>query len=131
MKHWIRTLFITAALYDGATGILFLTFGATIYAYLGMELPNHLSYLQYPALLLLVFAAMFLRIGADPLVNRALMPYGIAMKAAFPAVVFYHQATDGIPFLWVTWAWVDVVFLVLFVAAWQSIRRRTAQTAKE
>lgn len=95
-----------------------------------MTPPNHPGYVQFPALLLLVFAAMFLQVARDPVQNRGLIPYGMGLKAAYSGSVFWHQLTSGIPAMWVGWAWVDLVFLVLFVAAFK-ITAGTARTAAD
>ncbi len=114
---WIKPFFIIAALYDGILGLAFLFFALPIFNLFGVAPPNHVGYIQFPALLLLIFAVMFFRIAADPIGNRALIPYGIALKVAYSGSVFWHQITGGIPFMWIPWAWADVVFLILFIVA--------------
>jgi hypothetical protein len=116
---WIRPLFLVAALYDGVLGVLSVVVPMALFALFGVTPPNHMGYVQFPALLLVIFAAMFYRIAADPVANRALMPYGIALKVAYSGLVFFHQVTGGIPSMWVPWAWIDVMFVLLFVAAYR------------
>jgi hypothetical protein len=77
---------------------------------------------QFPALLLIVFGAMFLRISRDPVRHRDLIPYGIGLKAAYSGTVFWYQLTTGVPFMWVPFAWLDVAFLAAFVIAWLGLR---------
>lgn len=121
MKSWIKPLFIIAALYDGILAIAFLFFASALFQWFGVTPPNHLAYVKFPALLLLIFAAMFLRIASDPVKNRDLIPYGIALKIAYSGTAFWYQVTQGIPSMWIPWAWADLGFLVLFVIAWKSI----------
>lgn len=116
---WIRPLFLVAALYDGVLGAASVAVPLTLFALFGVTPPNHVGYVQFPALLLLIFAAMFLRIAADPVANRGLMPYGISLKVVYSGLVFFHQATGGVPSMWVPWAWIDLMFLMLFVAAYR------------
>ncbi len=58
--------------------------------------------------------------------NRELILYGMGLKAAYSALAFWHQLTGGIPFMWIPWAWADLIFLVLFIAAWKSATPGTA-----
>ena len=120
MKGWIKPLFIIAALYDGILAIAFLFFSSALFQWFAVTPPNHLGYVKFPALLLLIFAAMFFRIAGDPVKNRDLIPYGIALKIAYSGTAFWYQVTQGIPSMWIPWAWADLGFLVLFVIAWKS-----------
>ena len=120
MKSWIKPLFIIAALYDGILAIAFLFFDSALFQWFGVTPPNHLASVKFPALLLLIFAAMFFRIASDPVKNRDLIPYGIALKIAYCGTAFWYQVTQGIPSMWIPWAWADLGFLVLFVIAWKS-----------
>jgi hypothetical protein len=116
---WIKVPFAVSAVYDGVVALVFLFFGPSIYDYFGIERPNHLGYLHFPALLLIVFAAMYWRIASDPVRFRDLIPFGIGLKVSYSAVVFYHWSTGGIPALWIPFAWLDLVFLILFFQAWR------------
>jgi hypothetical protein len=116
---WIKAAFATSAVYDGVVAVVFLLFGAAIYDAVGIERPNHPGYLQFPALLVMVFATMYWRIASDPARFRDLMPYGIGLKVSYCAVVFYHWINGAIPALWIPFAWLDLVFVILFVQAWR------------
>lgn len=115
--RWIRVLFSVAAIYDGILGVAFLAAPTWVFSLQGVEPPNHPAYVQFPALLLLVFAAMFLRIAADPVNRRELILYGCGLKVSYCATAFFYQLTSGIPFMWVPWAWADLAFLMLFILA--------------
>ncbi len=114
----VKGLFIIAALYDGILGLLFLFSPGFAFELFEVVPPNHVGYVQFPAILLLIFAAMFFRVAADPLGNRFIMLYGVALKAGYSGLVFYYMLTTGIPAMWVPWAWADLVFLVLFLLSW-------------
>jgi len=116
---WIQASFRLSALYDGILGLIFLLAGFSIFDYFGVERPNHVGYLQFPALLLIVFAFLYWRIASDPVKFRELIPYGIGLKISYSGVVFYHWLTAGIPAMWIPFAWIDIVFIVLFVLAWR------------
>ena len=64
---------------------------------------------------------MFLKIARDPSGNRDLISYGVALKAAYSGSAFWYQLNGGVPFMWLPWAWADLVFLALFVVAWRSL----------
>jgi hypothetical protein len=118
--NWIKPLFIIAGLYDAILAIAFLCFAGAIFQWYGVQPPNHLAYVKFPALLLLIFAAMFFRIASDPVKNRGLIAYGIALKMAYCGTVFWYLLTEGVTSMWIPWAWADLVFLVLFLIACKS-----------
>jgi len=124
---WIRALFVVAGFYDGLLGVAFVFFWRTIFRHFDVEPPNHPGYVQFPALLLIVFAAMFLRVARDPLRNRELILYGMGLKLAFSGTAFWYELTAGIPRMWIPWAWADLGFLLLFLLAW--LRLSAAQSA--
>jgi hypothetical protein len=127
-KNWIKALFIVAGLYDGVLGIAFFFFSNAIFQRFGVAPPNHPGYVKFPALLLLIFAAMFFRIAADPLRNRDLILYGAGLKLAYSGTAFWYQLTQGIPVMWVPWAWADLAFLILFLFAWKSLGSTSVAT---
>ncbi len=127
--NWIKPIFIFSGLYDGILGLAFLLFGRAIFEKFGVPPPNHMGYIVFPALLLLLFAAMFFQIARDPAAHRDLMLYGIGLKMAYCGTAFWFEFNGGIPFMWIPWAWTDFLFLLLFLAAWRLTRpARTART---
>lgn len=118
-SSWVKALFAIAAVYDGGLGLAFLLFGSEIFRIAGVTPPNDIGYVQFPALLLMVFAAMFFQIARNPQKNRDLMLYGVGLKASYAGVVFWRQIGSGIPMLWIPWAWADLIFLILFLSAWK------------
>jgi len=98
-----------------------------IYRIAGVTPPNHFGYVQFPALLLIVFGIMFFRIASDPVRNRELMLFGAGLKASYSGVAFWHSLHGGIPMLFIPWAWADIVFLFLFLAAWRKAAVRTGR----
>lgn len=123
-NRWIAPLFVVAAIYDGALGIAFLFFGPSLFAAWDVTPPNHYGYIQFPALILVLFGIMFARIAADPPRRRELIGYGCGLKAAYAGTVFVHALRTGIPGMWIPWAWADLAFLVLFALAWGALGRR-------
>jgi hypothetical protein len=125
----VKTLFIIAALYDGTIGLLGLLFPGLAFQIFEVTPPNHFGYVQFPAILLMIFAAMFYRVARDPIANRFIMLYGVALKAGYSGLIFYYLLTTGISAMWVPWAWVDLVFLVLFLICWIYSGRLSGRTA--
>jgi len=116
-SDWRRWLFYVAAVYDGLLGLTFMFFWAWVFRLFEVTPPNHPGYVQFSSLLLLVFGLMFLRIARDPDANRDLIVYGIGLKSAYCGLVFWYQLTEGVPAMWLPWAWNDLVFLALFILA--------------
>jgi hypothetical protein len=114
----VRGLFLVAAIYDGVLGLIFLFSPGFAFELFEVIPPNHFGYVQFSAILLLIFAAMFLRVARDPMANRFIMLYGVALKAGYSGLVFYYMLTTGVPEMWVPWAWADLAFLILFAWSW-------------
>jgi len=119
---WMKAAFGVSAIYDGLLGVVFLFAAPMIYDYFGIERPNHPGYVHFPALLLIIFALMLWQIARNPVKFRDLMPYGIGLKVAYCGVVFYHKLTTGIPDMWMPFAWLDFVFMILFFLAWTKVK---------
>ena len=117
----MKLFYVIAALYDGVIGLGFLLFPAAIYATFAVEPPNHMAYVQFPALLLIIFGAMFYQISRNPAKNRGLILYGIALKVAYCSMVFGYMATSGVPAMYVPFAYADLVFLALFILTYRSL----------
>jgi hypothetical protein len=124
----LSILFIVAALYDGLLGIIFLIAGLPLYALFGVAPPNHVGYIQFPAMLLIIFGAMFWQIAMDPFKYRSLIRYGIGLKLAFCTTVFGHWIFGGIPTMWKPFAVADLIFLILFVWACRTTRPATLES---
>ena len=118
----VKALFVVAGIYEGLLGLAFLLFPYQIFEMFAVEPPNHLGYVQFPALVLVVFAAMFFRVASDPARYRELIPYGCGLKVSYCGLVFYYEVSGGIPAMWIPFAWADLAFLVLFVLAWMGTR---------
>ncbi len=127
---WLKPFFILSGCYDGILGLAFLFFAGAIFERFGVTPPNHLAYVHFPALLLIVFAIMFFRIASDPVKNRELIWYGIGLKISYCTIAFWYQLKEGIPSLWIPWAWADLVFLALFVYALKITGLETASSRR-
>jgi len=117
----IKMFYVLSGLYDGVLGLAFLLFPAAVYAMYAVEPPNHMAYVQFPALLLIVFGAMFIQISRNPVKNRGLILYGCALKVSYCSMVFGYMATSGVPAMYVPFAYADLVFLALFIVTYRSL----------
>ncbi|MFC1806865.1 hypothetical protein ACFL0T_00655 [Candidatus Omnitrophota bacterium] len=117
MPKWIKPFFVIAGLYDGILGLLFVLIPYQLFKAANVPPPNHVGYVQFPALLLIIFAIMFFNIARNPLANRSLILYGILLKISYSGVVLFHWMSVSIPTIWVVFAFLDLIFLVLFVIA--------------
>lgn len=119
---WIRPLYIISALYDGILGVLFLVFSLQLFKAVNVVPPNHIGYVQFPALLLIIFAVMFFNIARDPLGNKNLILYGILLKFSYCSVVLYYWMLGSIPSLWVPFAFLDLAFMIAFIFSYKVIK---------
>jgi hypothetical protein len=120
-RTWHRPLFVVAALYDGILGVAFFLAWPAVFRLFEVTPPNHGGYVQFSAALLILFAFLFMRIARDPAANRDLICYGMGLKVTYSGLVFWYQATAGVPFMWVPFAWLDLAFLAAFVLAWREL----------
>jgi hypothetical protein len=114
----VRVVFAIAGLYDLVIGAAFLIAGREIFDASGVPHPNHWAYVQFAALLLIVFGTMFFAVAYDPIGNRNLMPYGLLLKASYSGLVAYYWITTDCPMLFKPFAVIDAVMFVLFLVAY-------------
>lgn len=114
----LKLLFLVAGLYDLLIGLVFLLFGAALLDWAGIPQPNHMGYLQFAALQLLIFGAMFLAVSRDPVGNRNLIPYGMLLKVCYVGLTSFYWVQGECPRLFQPFAVIDAVMLVLFWLAY-------------
>ena len=125
-SKWIKILFVVAGIYDLLLGFASVVAAPQIFRAAGVAPPNHWGYVYFPALLVIIFGVMFLRIAADPVRRIELIHYGMGLKAAYCGVVFWFEIIGSVPGLWIPFAWADFVFFVLFFWAWRSLTPKSA-----
>jgi len=119
---WIRLIFWLSAFYDFILGLAFLLAANAIFDHFEVTPPNHLGYVHFPALLLILFAGMYAKIALDPVRHHEFIAYGIGLKVAYVAVAFFHHFTGGIPPMWLPFAYIDLGFVIVFYVAWRATR---------
>ncbi len=113
-----KLLFLVAGLYDFLIGLAFLLCGGMLLKWAGIPEPNHWGYLQFAALQLLIFGAMFLQVSRDPVGNRNLIVCGLMLKVSYVSLVAYYWAKGECPLLFQPFAVIDAVMFVLFLLAY-------------
>jgi hypothetical protein len=118
----ISLIFYLSALYDGVLGLAFLFAPAAIFACFCTPPPNHLGYVQFPACLLLIFAAMFFNIARDQDRNRDLILYGIFLKISYCAVTGIYWSTGQLPPMWQPFTVCDFFMALAYLWAYRALR---------
>jgi hypothetical protein len=121
----ISLLFYTAAFYNLVGGAIFAFIAPAIFELAKIAPPSHWGYVEYPAWMLMVFGALAMQIAKKPELNRNLIPYAVSQKLAFAGVVIYYWIGNTMPSVWYPFAIVDLLFLVGFVWAMNSLARST------
>ncbi len=115
----IRMLFVIASVYDFGIGLGFLFLGPQLFDSAGVPQPNHWGYVQFGALLLMVFGTMFFVVAYDPVANRNLIPYGMLLKLSYTGLVAYYWITTDCPLLFKPFAIIDALMFVAFFLAYR------------
>ena len=88
-----------------------------------MELPNHAGYIQLAALYIFIFGIGLYLIYKNPFQNREIIILGILMKFAFFVVAIGHLVLDIIPSIYIPFAIIDILFVLLFVPAYLGLKK--------
>ena len=123
VPSWIAPVFYAAALYDGILGVLGTILPVRLYTLFGAALPDHMGYVHFPALLLILVSIMFYNIAKDPIANKNLIFYGILAKIAYCVVVLGYLLFGNIPSMWVPFAILDLLFIALFILAGRAVNQ--------
>ena len=124
-------MFYLVAVYDGLLGAGFLLAPLRLIEWAGDTPPYHPAFVQFPAILLVVFAVMFVQIALDPVRNRNLIPYGIGLKLSYCGVVFKYWVTTGVGSMWKPFAVIDAVTAVLFLWAYVSLKQDAVRSTRD
>jgi len=116
-REWIRPFFVFAAVYDLVLGVLFLLAWRQCYAMFNIEPPNHPAYIQFSAAVVATFGLGFWFVARAPERNRDIIKLGVLLKLAYSTIVLIYWFQGRMPSMWVPFAWIDLVFLLAFVAS--------------
>jgi len=130
-ERWYRELFLAAAVYDVALGIVFLFFGGWAFDLLDIrnELPEGGYVPLLGAFLLVIGIGYWLIYRGDLMRNRDLIAVGTLYKAAYSGVGFWVWAFGELPHIVfvAVFGIADLVFFVLMLECWLTLRKQ--QTA--
>lgn len=115
--RWIRPLFVVAGLYDFGLGLLFLFAWQFMYTHFHIAYPNHAGYILFGAAAIAIFGIGFWFVAAAPVRNRDIIKLGVLLKLAYAGTVLSFWFQHAIPAMWVPFAWIDLAFLLTFIAA--------------
>jgi hypothetical protein len=113
-------VFFSAGVYDSLIGLTFLLAGSKLFKQFSVPAPSHWGYIQFGALMLIIFGLMFFAIAYQPDRNRNLIPFGILLKLSYIGLTTYYWATSGLPGLFQPFILIDAVMLVLFILAYRA-----------
>lgn len=119
---WVRFVFAVAALYDMVLGVLFPATPMWIFAQTSTTPPNHPGYVQFPALLLIVFGLMFAAVARNPTKCRLFILPAAGLKLAYCLPTIGYWAADDIALMFKPFAVIDLAMLGLFLLAWHATR---------
>lgn len=122
VKSWIPALFIFVGCVEFITGSTFIFFPEWLFQRTGIEQISALEYIQFPALLIMVFGLMMLAVARDPKHNYNLIPYICLFKVSLIGVVFFNWLTKGLSWLWISFAFFDIAYLIGFLLAYKQIK---------
>ena len=128
-REWIRPFFIVAALYDIVLGVGFLFAWRAAYARFGIAPPNHPAYIQFAAALVAIFGIGFWLVAQAPERNRDIIKLGVLLKIAYSGTVLSYWAQGAMPLMWVPFAWIDLGFLLAFLASLRALPAAAAARA--
>lgn len=129
-REWIRPLFVVAALYDIVLGALFLVAHPLFYRWFGVTPPNHPAYVQFGAALVATFGIGFWYVARAPERNRDIIKMGVLLKLAYSGIVLGWWFQGQMPGMWVPFAWIDVAFMLTFLAALRALPAGQATPAR-
>ncbi len=124
-----RVFFLVAAVYDMALGLAFFFLYGSLFEWLGMALPPHVSYIQLPAVFVFVQGLGYWIVSVDPLANLGLVKVGIVYKASYSALAAFYLVTDQIPAMFFAWFGLfDFLFFLGFVWFLRQAGQRATRT---
>lgn len=122
----VKAVLMASAIYDILLALIFGLFYRVIYYTFDTALPNHPGYIQLATVYIMIFGIGFWYAAKNPIANMGIIRMGVLMKLGYIVVVFGHWFFGGIPGFYVPFAFIDLVFLILFMMADVAVRRLPA-----
>jgi hypothetical protein len=119
---------VVAGIYDFVLGLVYLLAYQPIYEHLGVALPNHPGYVQLNAIFVLIFGLGFLLVARAPERNRDIIKLGVLLKLSYSGLVLTYYFMGNMPWMWVPWAIIDLLFMLSFLAALRVLPAPTVES---
>lgn len=119
---FIKILFIFVGIVEFVLGPLFIFFPGLVFELSKITPIARMEYIQFPALLIMVFGLMMFSVARNPVKNVNLIPYICLFKVSFISVVFYNWFTRGLSQLWIGFSFFDIAYLIGFLLAYKQLR---------
>ncbi len=129
-REWIRPFFVVAAAYDFILGVLFMLAHGAVYERFGVTPPNHPGYIQFAAAVVAIFGIGFWYVARAPERNRDIIKLGVLLKLSYSSIVLGWWFRGQMPVMWVPFAWIDLAFLLAFIAALRALPAGPSAAAK-
>ena len=124
---WIRCAYMLSAACGIAAGLAVLVLGDSLFERFAISPPVYSAYYELPAFMMIIFGVLLAQIAWDPVKQRRLMIYAMALKASTAGLFIYHFFVSGIPGILIPFAFAEMAFLVLFACAYVATGERNAE----
>lgn len=125
---WIRGAYWLGAIYGIALGLAVLVLGDSLFVRFEVRPPEYAAYYELPGFMLIIFGVLFAQIALNPVRQRVLMIYAMALKVSTAGLFIYHHFVDGLPGFLIPFAFADVALLVLFSSAYVATGNKGGDT---
>ncbi|MEK6859176.1 MAG: hypothetical protein AABX54_00010 [Nanoarchaeota archaeon] len=112
---FFEKLFLVAAIYDFALGILFFFLYRFIFNFFNITIPDYPAYLQMSAAFVIAMGVGYYFVYKNLYRNIDLVKLGVVYKFAYSSVAIYFYFTNiaNLVFLW--FAVFDIIFMIFFI----------------
>jgi len=121
---WIRILFVFVGIVEFVLGPLFIFFPGLVFELSKITPLKNLEYIQFPALLIMVFGLMMFSVARNPVKNVNLIPYICLFKVSYITVVFYNCFAKDLSSLWIGFSFFDIAYLIGFLIAYKQLKEQ-------
>jgi len=119
-----RNLFLIAALYDFVLGCTFLFFLPFFFEEIfNITAPNYPVFHQGGAAFVFVMGIGFYFVYRNMYRNIDIVKIGIIFKTVYTILAFYYVFIENMPWVFLIFGFLDMVFIVFFILFLRSIKR--------
>ena len=119
-----QNLFIIAALYDFVLGLTFLFFLPFFFEEIfNIAVPNYPVFHQGGAAFVFVMGVGFYFVYLNMYRNVDIVKIGIIFKSVYTALAFYYVFIENMPWVFLVFGVLDLVFIMLFILFLRAFKR--------